>query len=307
MAGAVAVNLPGGPLTADAMVHLDAAESLVVNTPFIDWTPVAAAAGAPARVAAPLFRLLRIFAARLSISSAAPDIAAANAVSVWRTRFNAAAWSRIFTELKASGYAAAPIATLRQSDLQLSTITLANPPRMQLVAADWLPSEAFTMPGGNAAAAVARRALLAPLQFLELVTAPMLQRPGNLPLQRLADISGYLGACATHASRYAVVGIPQSSAVTLSAACGPDTMANGVRAQRVGQTLDRLRLPSSLRSTSLEEHDLALELDDGITFHVSESSAKHVLEQRIFNLSPRLVGAPPWNPDVQQSRCFLPE
>jgi hypothetical protein len=287
MAAVVNVNLAPGVATAESCVHLDATEGLVGNTPFINWDPVAAAAGAPARVAAPHYQLLRTFGARLSLSPAAADRAAALNVSAWRIRFTAAAWSRILTELKASGYAATSVGTLRKSDQLLASLTLQTPARLQLAAADWMPAEAFTIPVGAGAIPAARRALLLPLQYLNLVSVPMLIKPGLCPFQRVADLAGYLGACSTHASRYDPVGVPQASAVTLSAACGDATLADGVRAQRVATTLDRLQLPQVLRSTSLEERDLALELDDGIVFHASASSARNVLEQRVLHLAPR--------------------
>ena len=151
---AVQVILPPGNLTKFATIELLANEELVTNTSFAPWAPVAAAAGAQARVSLSFFQFARLFLSRCDISPAAADVAAAAAVPVWRVRLSAAAWSRILTELKASGYAAQPLSSLRESDRQLLSIIPTTPANLLLVAADWLPAEAFTIPAGNGAAIV---------------------------------------------------------------------------------------------------------------------------------------------------------
>lgn len=146
--------------------------------------------------------------------------------------------------------------------------------------------EAFTLPTGGGAVNVARRAVLAPLQFLDYVNVRMLTTSGSLPLKRLADLSGYLGACATHAARYAPTGTPAASGNLLSSICGPLALADGLRARNVAKTLDRVLLPSTLRAITLTEEALAGELEDGIAYRSSPMGARNILEHRISCLAP---------------------
>lgn len=130
------VNSPAGTLTSDAPILLQAAEPLVINTPFAPWTLVPAAAGGQALVSLSSYQALRIFVGACRVGPASVDQAAAVAVSVWRVGIHDAAWSRILTEYKTSGYAAAPINTLRQSGTQLQSLAPANPASPHLMAAD---------------------------------------------------------------------------------------------------------------------------------------------------------------------------
>ena len=146
---------PLGGLSSDAHIELLAGEQLVLNLAFVPWQPVAVAGGAPPRVSLSLFQMARLFVGALSISPASPDQTAAAANSIWRFRLTAAAWIRILTELRASSYAAQPLVSLRASDAALASMIPTTPANLQLVAADWLPSEAFAGPLAGGAANVA--------------------------------------------------------------------------------------------------------------------------------------------------------
>lgn len=281
------VTLAGGALTADSPIVVGAAQPLVVNTPFLPWVPLPAVAGAPARVSLKLFQAVRTFISACSVNAAAADIAAAKLVSILRFRLTGAAWTRILGELVASGYAAAPLRSLRDSDKQLSGLTAANPNNLHLVAADWAAGDAFAIPGGSGDAAAARRAVLTPMAYLNIVDCVLLQRTGVLPFKRVADLAGYLGACQTQASRYDAVGTPSATAAALSTVCGAAAVPDGLRARAVARALDRLLLPSTIRSITLDESELAAELPDGIEYHSTTAGARNFLESRILYLEPR--------------------
>jgi hypothetical protein len=293
----VNVTFPPGPVTDEAPLRLLAAESLVANTPFAPWDPVPAAAGAPAAVSLSLFQAIRIFFAPLSISPSVGDITAAKAISMWRIRLTTVAWSRILTALKASGYATSKIPSLRASDQLLATITPVNPTHLHIIAADWAPAELFNIPAGGGAVNAARRAVLQPLSYLNLVNVTMLQRPGKTPMKRVSDLASYLGACSTQASRFDAVGTPAASANALSVVCGAVALSDGLRARNVCRTLDVIQLPVTLRSITLDEIELSSELVDGIAYHRSEMDAKTITETRILNLAPRCASL---------SVCVLP-
>ena len=290
MAAPVQVSSPAGALTKEAPIFLHAAETLVANTQFLPWLPVAAAAGGPALVSLDTFQAVRVFLLAVDISPAAPDVQAAAARNPFTIRLTDNAWSRIFTELKASGYAAAPITSLRDSDRALIALTPVTPANLQLIAADWHQAEAFAVPaagGGGGGVNAVRRAVLQPMAYLSLVTPNMLQLSSAPRLKRLCDLVGYLGPCLTQASRYDEVGTPAASASRLAAYCGPPALSDGLRARNVARALDRLALPTTLRSLTVSEFDLASELEDGIVFHSSAMDARSITEQRILCLAPR--------------------
>ena len=281
----ITVTFPAGAIVSSAPILLDAAEPLVVNTPFAPWTPIAAVAGAPARVSMALFQALRLFIAPCSVGPAPADLVASTAVSIWRFRLSVAAWSRILTELRRSGYADTSISSLRASDVLLHSLVPVTPNDLHIVAGDFALAQDFLIPAG--AQHAAHRASLQSIAYLFFVNPVMLQREGGSPLRRLADLAGYLGPASTQAARYDSVGTPLASGVALSAACGPAALSDGLRARHVAKALDRLLLPTTLRSLSLTETDLASELEDGISFHSSDSDARQVLEQRVRLLAPR--------------------
>ena len=97
----------GNPLFDEDPVYLPAGHSLVAATStFIQWQPVAAAANAPPQqVAAPFFALLYAFGIRCKVSPLPADLAAARAINPFTMRFQAGCWSRVLSELCASGLA----------------------------------------------------------------------------------------------------------------------------------------------------------------------------------------------------------
>ena len=104
MAAAVVVTSPAGAVTPESPIWLQANESIVTDTQsFIDWQPAPADAAGAARVSINTFQAVKAFLPRCRLSRNAADIAAATPVNVLVVRFEDAFWSRILTELKASG------------------------------------------------------------------------------------------------------------------------------------------------------------------------------------------------------------
>ena len=162
-AAAVTVTSPGGPPTPECDIWLQANESIVTNTqPFIDWQLAPPDAAGAARVSLDTFKAVKAFAARCSISRNPIDIAAAALINVLMVRLEDACWSRILTELKASGVFSKAIADLGELVDLIGAATITNPANLEIVQADWRVAPAFAPgPGGNGAAAVAARAALA--------------------------------------------------------------------------------------------------------------------------------------------------
>ena len=201
MAAPTAVFFPAGPVTRHAFIELPAADVVVTATPFLAWEPAAAVAGAPPRMGIRLALAIRAFISRCKSSPLPADVAAAQAASPYRWRFTVAFWIRLFDELKASGVFGAPHASLRSLDDKLKTMTPVNPAQLEIVAADWLLTPDFVVPAGAGAAAAARRAVMAPMRYLHLVSAYSLEAAGPVPYLRVAELAGYLRGCATVAAR----------------------------------------------------------------------------------------------------------
>ena len=292
MAAPVAVALPAGPLDSSLPILVDANEPLVAATPFIPWAPVPAAAGAGAQVSMTFAQACRCFISRCSVGPLPADITAARAATAFRLRFSGAFWSRVLTELRDSGLFAVLIPSLRLLDEKRRSLDIGNPVNLLVVAADWLLTADFTLPTGAGAASVARRAVMTPMRFINLVNAVTLQQGQPEPFQRLADLVCYLGSCGTSPAREDESGLPRAAAACLREAGGSAAMADGVRARAVPTLLDRIRLPTALRSMSLNEDDLGMELVDGIAFRSSAASKDNIIEQRIQCLGDRSVVPP---------------
>ena len=272
-------------------MELLSADVVVTSTPFLAWEPTAAVAGAPPRMSLRLSLAIRAFLARCKCSRLPADVAAARNASPYRWRFTTAFWVRLFDELKASGVFAAPLSSLRALDEVMKTFTVVNPAQLEVVAADWALTPDFTIPAGAGAAAAARRAVMAPMRYLHLVSAYSLEMGGPVPYLRLAELAGYLGGCATVVAREDEAGLTRTAVDELRRFCGPADLADGARARAVPAALDRLRLPAVLGSISLGEDDLGQELSDGIAYRSSAAGEKSVIEQRVLCLGLRCADA----------------
>ncbi len=154
-AAPIVVSVPLAPATPDTPVILLAADPLVAGTAFLRWQPAPAGAAGEARVQLSTFQMVRAFASRCSVSRVPGDLAAARTISILTLRFAETFWSRILTELVGSGLLARPLGTSRELLERISSLAIANPGELLVIAADLSAAEAFAIPGRAAAAAQA--------------------------------------------------------------------------------------------------------------------------------------------------------
>ena len=102
MAAPIVVNVPN-LISDDLPCELDALARPVVCTPFLDWVPQPAAAGAPPTVTLGTRHMVRAFAQRCGLGPLPADLLVARNNSMLQLGFNGAGWSRILTELDNSG------------------------------------------------------------------------------------------------------------------------------------------------------------------------------------------------------------
>ena len=117
------------PASPESPIILLANEPLVAATAFLRWEPAApAAGGGPARVQLAFFQMLRSFGARFYITRTNPaDLAAARNVNLMTMRLHAAFWSRVLTELVASGLVTVGMSDSADLRRNILSLTLANP------------------------------------------------------------------------------------------------------------------------------------------------------------------------------------
>ena len=137
MAAPIVVNVPM-LVSDDLPCELDALARPVVCTPFLDWFPQPAVAGAAPTVTLGTRHMVRAFAQRCGIGPMPVDVLAARNSSMLQLGFNGAGWSRILTELEASGLFQVPFQELRAFDAAFGALSIRNPNQLVLVAADWL-------------------------------------------------------------------------------------------------------------------------------------------------------------------------
>ena len=148
MAAVTVVHIPARAPTDEEPIFLLASDPIVLSYPCLPWATHPAAGGTPARSSVPLFVAIRAFLWRNSIGTDAASLTTAATRSTLTTTFNAAAWSRWFTELVASGLlASAPFARIRDSDAALEALTINNPAALCILAADFARFETFELPG----------------------------------------------------------------------------------------------------------------------------------------------------------------
>lgn len=260
-------------MQAAATAHLDiflaAGDPFVVGYPCLPWRHHAAVGGTPAQASLPHFVAIRVWILRSSIGPAPADLATARLTSVLTAAFTAAAWSRWLTELAASGLLAkAPFDRLRDSDTAMATLTLADPTRLDILAADFHAAETFDIAGipGVAAIAAARGrrahaavpAVLAvsgpaELRFLELCKLDRLSDPVLPgPLIAFGRLCGMLGPVSTQAVRADALSTVRISAVSLRAYM---TRALGIEAAAAATAASDPALAVSLVEHVLSAYD----------------------------------------------------
>ena len=173
-----------------------------------------------------------------------------------------------------------------------------TPANLDLVAGDWRDAEAFALPAGGAAAAVAARALLTPIRFLTLLAVPSVEEPAApLPLGLLCTIIGSLGPCLTQASRRTETSTVQLTTSTLRIHLAATAPTDGLLAVKVAPFFKSKQLPLQLRGCGVTETELREELEDGIEYKRSDQGKRAIEEKRIHLLAtgcavPRSVQCP---------------
>jgi hypothetical protein len=221
----------------------------VTATPFLQWATVPAVAPAAATmVAIPFSTFARTFLGRCRLSAAPADAAVFGALSPAELGLLGAGAGRILLGLDESGAFAKTFTDKRDWDAWVVQLTLADPSKFLLTAADLQRGEAMTTPGVAAVpavpavpavargrrragaagaparagvpgvAAVAAVPAVAPpaaLQYLEYVSVASLEDSGAAaPLGRLGFFLGALGPVQTKAARDRVTS--QAYVVSLS-------------------------------------------------------------------------------------------
>ena len=111
------MHIPPGPPSDAEPLFLLANDPFVLGYPCLPWLLHPAAGAAPARASVPHFVAVRVFLLRNTIGTDAASTNAAATRSPITLLFNAAAWSRWFSEMVASGLLnSAPFQRVRDSD-----------------------------------------------------------------------------------------------------------------------------------------------------------------------------------------------
>ena len=290
---------PGNPLFDEDPVYLPAGHSLVAATStFIQWQPVAAAANAPPQqVAAPFFALLYAFGIRCKVSPLPADLAAARGINPFTMRFQAACWSRVLSELCASGLAPPGVMYNNVAELHvlIGDLVLQNPNSMLITANDWNAAAQLTSPGAAAAQAAAR-ARFDQIAFLGAASIPSLEitagpRARKAPWAAISLLAGALGPVGRNAARFAA-GAP--SVLVAAIIRGESTAADAVLASILPQVLVGSLLSAPYRSHSVDQAGLFAELVAGLRYQRSDADKAAVEEHRIYY-------ARPWYPTIGQS------
>ena len=284
MAAIVVVASPAA-LSPESPIYLLANEPLVVATPFIEWSPAPADPGGAARVQSPTCVVVRVFTPKSSISRVPADLAAARAMAALNVRLQDACWSRLFTELTASGlFANGSFQTEALFEEALTDLVLVTPANLAITAADWRAGQAFVLPAGAGAVAVAAREAMNAVRFLNLASAASLEVAGSpLPLLPLALVVGMVGSCLTNAIRQ-----QETSAIQLVAGfIRANTLHNasdGALASRLKSFVIDNRLPRILRAHGVSEEERQGELEDGYTYNRVAEGRRVVESQRVLLL-----------------------
>ena len=138
----------------DKEVCLIATEALAAATAFLPWRHIVAQGNQPAQVGLPSWAMMKTFLKRCSFSRQAQHLGRWRAVSVLTLSLSAPAWSRILTELVASGLLAVPIASLQVLSEILKNLTVHDKNHLLISPDDVDAGEPFDTPAVAYQAAV---------------------------------------------------------------------------------------------------------------------------------------------------------
>ena len=263
----------------------------------MDWQAAPAIPNQAANVTVPLYKLLFAFGIRLKVSPIPADQAAARTVNIFRARFNAAFWSRVLSELCASGLAQPGVAydTVAELHVVIAALPLQNPNALNITAVDWDLAPALTSPGNAAAQAGALARFneisflaAAPLVSLEITSGP---RARASPWAAIALLAGALGPIGRNPLRLADA---SPTLIMASELRGDSTAQNAVLAAQLKQLLVSSILPAIYRAHTADYAAVGSELQAGLRYRRSEDEKSAIEEERVHYISP-------WYPTIARA------
>lgn len=284
------VGLGGSQGAADnvGLVGLPAATGLVARLTFVRWLPQAIGPDGVNRVAIASCHMMRLFISRCKIGPSAADRQAASQASIFTGRLSADAWSRILSTFVDNGLLDQPCHTLELFEQALAKLALADENPLQLLAGDWVPADALTLPN-----AVANQDLydrLSYVRFLSLASASFLEdtmKPGQF-LQSFGYLAGAVGPCFSQAAREDELAPMHYLIQQLrDHVCGRN-VPDGQAAFGLKRLLPDLTLPAMLRPLTVDLEEMSSELLDAIAYSTPVRRAG-VEQRRLYLLGARLV------------------
>lgn len=292
----------------DFQLQLPADHELVLTTPMLQWVVIPGAQGAAPLAGISLFKAVRAFLSRCSLSRTPEAATTFSQTSFLQFDLTVAAWTRILDEFDNSdlprilrdSYAASLLAL----DDAIKQLTPANPNNLIIHGADLLLRDSFDDPGAPAvpannrgrarqAAAPAVPATPGPaeLSFLNLCTLSHLEDQGSVttPLLPLSRLAGMVGPYSTRAVRLNLV-----STIQLTGALVRQELRNRFGCQADGAMAVNLKdfvmdtyLPSVFCATVASEEELRREARDACAYRRSTQGRIDVEISRVPYLRTR--------------------
>lgn len=294
-----------GPAPGLALI-LPQAHPLVQATPMLDWTTLPALANGGARAGIDLFKAVRAFIGRCSLSRNPVDQAAFLQTSFLEFDLTNAAWDRVLEEYVDSDL---PLAlrncdarSLSQFDEVVKTLGFSNPNNIILRATDLNPRESFDNPGAPAIAGRGRggRGAVpavpptpgpAELSFLNVCTLTLLEdlNAPSSPLKPLALLAGMVGPFSMRATRLLVTSTIQLTGALIRRQLSDrfGCAADGARAVNLKDFVLDTYLPSPFATLVASEEELRREARDACSYRRSTQGRIDVEISRLHYLRAR--------------------
>lgn len=292
----VVVTVQLAPATPDTPILLPANDPVVTGTAFLQWRPAPAAADGSARVQLSTFQMIRAFGARCNVSRIPANVAAARNINLLTLRFVGAFWSRLLTELVASGLFARPLHTARDLHERLLALDITRPEELAIVAGDFSAAAAFAVPGGvGGAMAVAARARLVAVRFISLVDVVALEEPtSQAPWELISLCAAALGPVSTQAARSDETSSVQTFCQLFRAQNAAYAASDASLANRLKPFLTELMsdFPTALMAHGVDRLELLEEIQDRAQYLASDHGRKVIAAKRFQLVRPRYAPAP---------------
>ena len=283
-----------------AMLFFTGMADFVDVTPMLGWEPAPTAAHAD-RVMLLESTCCKAFLSRSAPAPGAAARHAASTASVLEFILGEAAWTRILSEIVASGMGdaldEAGAVTFTDFLTVFATTVFPSPDQLQLDANDYELSESFDIPAqpgragrgrGRGGAIAAVPAVHGPDILRPLSLCSLLRFYESNAVPQFFDLFAALGPCTTRAQRlleasslHALAG--HLNSILASPSFGAAT--DGSRSMAMPSLLRRSVLPPHLRCHGTEALELFEEQRDALTFHLGDSERAAVTAARLDFLS----------------------